>query len=83
MSADVARSVVGGLLLAGGRGRRFGSDKRAALLPDGTTMLARSLELLRGEQRVARRQCLIRAVTTDRRFDARRRDRLGVTIQPT
>ncbi len=42
-----ARPVVGGLLLAGGRGRRFGSDKRAALLPDGTTLLERSLELLR------------------------------------
>jgi molybdenum cofactor cytidylyltransferase len=39
--------VVGGLLLAGGRGRRFGSDKRAALLPDGVAMLARALELLR------------------------------------
>ncbi|MBP6381428.1 MAG: nucleotidyltransferase family protein [Pseudomonadales bacterium] len=42
-----APPVVGGLLLAGGRGRRFGSDKRAALLPDGVTMLARALELLR------------------------------------
>ncbi|MBK6279645.1 MAG: nucleotidyltransferase family protein [Gammaproteobacteria bacterium] len=47
MSAAAAPLVVGGLLLAGGRGRRFGSDKRAALLPDGTTMLARSLGLLR------------------------------------
>ena len=37
MSAAAAPLVVGGLLLAGGRGRRFGSGKRAALLPDGTT----------------------------------------------
>ncbi len=47
MSGAAAPAVVGGLLLAAGRGRRFGSDKRAALLPDGTTMLVRSLELLR------------------------------------
>ena len=46
MSAT-ACPVVGGLLLAAGRGRRFGSDKRAARMPDGTTMLARSLQLLR------------------------------------
>ncbi len=37
---------VGGIVLAAGRGRRFGSDKRAALLPDGTSMLARSVGLL-------------------------------------
>jgi molybdenum cofactor cytidylyltransferase len=47
MNDAAARPVVGGLLLAGGRGRRYGSDKRAALLPGGATMLARSLELLR------------------------------------
>jgi molybdenum cofactor cytidylyltransferase len=46
MNGGAARPVVGGLLLAAGRGRRFGSDKRAALLPDGTSMLVRALELL-------------------------------------
>ena len=44
---SAGRPLVGGLLLAAGRSRRFGSDKRAAMLPGGATMLARSLELLR------------------------------------
>jgi molybdenum cofactor cytidylyltransferase len=37
---------VGGIVLAAGRGRRFGSDKRAALLPGGESVLARSAALL-------------------------------------
>jgi molybdenum cofactor cytidylyltransferase len=32
------------LMLAAGRGRRFGSDKRLALLPDGRSLLAASVE---------------------------------------
>lgn len=43
MSGRTRRLRVGGLLLAAGSARRFGSDKRAARLPDGTTLLARSL----------------------------------------
>jgi len=38
---------VAGLLLAAGAGRRFGSPKALATLPDGTGFLARSLEALR------------------------------------
>lgn len=38
---------VGGILLAAGLSRRFGSDKRRALLPGGEGVLARSLALLR------------------------------------
>lgn len=38
---------IGGILLAAGHSRRFGSDKRQALLPDGESVLARSLSLLR------------------------------------
>lgn len=34
---------IGVILLAAGRGRRFGSDKRAALLPDGRPLLAHTL----------------------------------------
>jgi len=37
---------VAALLLAAGRGRRFGSDKRQALLPDGRTLLQHALALL-------------------------------------
>lgn len=37
---------VGGIVLAGGCGRRFGSDKRAARLSDGASMLERSVGLL-------------------------------------
>ena len=37
---------VGGIVLAAGRGRRFGSDKREARLSDGTGMLERSAGLL-------------------------------------
>lgn len=37
---------VGGILLAAGAGRRFGGDKRCALLHDGTTVLQRSLDRL-------------------------------------
>lgn len=35
---------VAGLILAAGRGKRFGSDKRLALMPDGRTMLAAALQ---------------------------------------
>lgn len=35
---------IGVILLAAGRGRRFGSDKRAALLPDGRPLLAHTLD---------------------------------------
>ena len=37
---------VGGVLLAAGKGRRFGSDKRFALTGDGQTLLARSAAVL-------------------------------------
>jgi molybdenum cofactor cytidylyltransferase len=46
VSTSPARARVGGLLLAAGAGSRFGGDKREARLPDGTTMLERSLRLL-------------------------------------
>lgn len=36
------------LLLAAGRGRRFGADKRQALLPNGSTLLQQTLGELRG-----------------------------------
>jgi molybdenum cofactor cytidylyltransferase len=36
---------VGIILLAAGRGRRFGSDKRRHVLPDGGSLLGRSIEL--------------------------------------
>ena len=36
---------VASLILAAGRGTRFGADKRLALMPDGRTMLAASLQL--------------------------------------
>jgi len=39
---------LGGILLAAGRSRRFGADKRLAELPGGETVLARSLSLLSG-----------------------------------
>ncbi|MBK9667801.1 MAG: nucleotidyltransferase family protein [Gammaproteobacteria bacterium] len=44
---DVGAALrVGGIVLAAGRGRRFGSDKREARLSDGTGMLERSAGLL-------------------------------------
>jgi molybdenum cofactor cytidylyltransferase len=36
------------ILLAAGRGRRFGSDKRRHVLPDGASLLARSVALYAG-----------------------------------
>lgn len=39
--------TVGVLLLAAGQGRRFGSDKRSALLPTGRTLLAATVDIVR------------------------------------
>ncbi len=37
--------IVGAIILAGGRSRRFAADKRMAQLPSGTTVLAATIEL--------------------------------------
>jgi molybdenum cofactor cytidylyltransferase len=48
-SIDSDISEVFGLLLAAGRSRRFGDDKRRALLPCGNTLLGASLATARAE----------------------------------
>jgi molybdenum cofactor cytidylyltransferase len=42
----VSRARIGGILLAAGSARRFGSDKRFALLQAGDTLIARSARVL-------------------------------------
>lgn len=45
MTAATARGIGGVVILAAGRARRFGSDKRTHVLADGRAMLTHSIEL--------------------------------------
>ena len=63
MPAPADASVIA-LVLAAGQGRRFGSDKRRALLPDGTSLLFATLQ---NAQRAFAQVCVVLRINDDPR----------------